>query len=53
MEIYEEIKRKKEEKRVKEEENKRKQLDQKSEELLPDMQVSGINTINKDLKLNP
>lgn len=47
MEIFEEIKRKKEEKRVKEEENKRKQLEQKSKEQLPGMQISGVNTLIK------
>ncbi|MCK5729971.1 MAG: HlyD family efflux transporter periplasmic adaptor subunit [Draconibacterium sp.] len=49
MEIFEEIKHKKEEKRVKEEENKRKQIEQKSKEQLPGMQISGVNTLTKTL----
>ena len=52
MEIYEEIQRKKEEKKANEEENKRKQLEQKSKELPPGLQFSGVNKINKDLNLN-
>jgi HlyD family secretion protein len=47
LEIYEDIKRKKEEKRVKEEESKRKQMEQKSKELAPNMKISGVNTLIK------